>query len=72
MGHSGEFAPILFQPNYGNPMIPKVMILRWKLNVDGIQFLQVNVLNVAHPSHGCGYHPNNGAVSVVDGKMISN
>ena len=71
MVHSGEFAQILSQPSYGNLTIPRVTILRWKLNVAGIQFLRVNVLNVIPPSRGCDYRPNNGVVNVVVGKMIS-
>jgi hypothetical protein len=68
---SGGFAPILSRRNYGNPMIPIVMILLWKQNMAGIRSLQVNVLNAALHFRECGYHQNNGFVSVVAGKMIS-
>jgi hypothetical protein len=38
----------------------------------GIQFLLANAQNVAQHFHECGYHQSNGAVNVVDGKMICN
>jgi hypothetical protein len=71
MVQNGESAQILSQQNYGNPMIPKITILLWKLNVGGIQFLQVNVPNAVHPFRGCDYPQNNGVVNVVAGKMTS-
>ena len=70
MGQSGELALILCRRNCGNQTIPKVMIPRWKQNVDGIPFLQVNVLNAAPHFQGWEYPQSNGAVSVVAGKMI--
>jgi hypothetical protein len=72
MEPSGEFAPILFRQSYGNQTIPIVMILLWKQNMAGIRSLQVNVLNAALHFRECGYHQNNGFVSVVAGKMICN